>query len=413
MGRDVRRAVLARFITNTGAEAGFFIGMWGKAAFEFDADATALAIMTVLIATSSVIGNVVGGVAVDRADARRVLIATEVAIVPAVLVLLLAESLTSLFALGTILFVLHGIEETAATSLPPALVEDRDEALIAVNARLESAGWLAMVAGPGLGGLLAGTVDLDAVFWFDAATSIVSVLLLLTVHLVATTPDEGDGASGMAEVLAGLRIARSVRRIRVSVAIGMLLWLAFGAFVALEPLYYRDVLGKGPDVLGYVNAVFGVGLFTGSLAVDRWGRRFGYRHAVWLAAATGVGSVVYVGSSSLWIVVVGAVLWSIPLGMIFPVVRTLAQRAAPAGTVGRVMGAIATAQNFASVLPAAFVPWLATSYGVQPVLIGGGLLPVLALPILLVPARQLDAEAPDEPLDIEPDPQPTAATPLP
>ncbi len=420
MGRDVNRAVFARFITNTGAEAGFFIGIWGKAAYEFGGDPTALAVMTFLIAVSSVIGNVVGGVLVDRLDARRVLIAAEVVLVPAILGLLLADSLPMLLALAVFPFLLHGVEETAATSLPPALiaeiaVDGDDDPLVKVNARLESAGWMALVAGPGIGGLLASFLDLGAVFWFDAATSAVSVFLLLTVHL-ADRPELADDAhetGGLREVLAGLAIARRTPRIAMAMAIGGLLWFSFGAFVALEPLYFRDILGEGPEVIGYVNVVFGLGLFAGSQVVERSERRFGYVAALGLSAATAFGAMAYVGTSSLRIVIVGAMLWSVPLGMIFPIIRTLAQRAAPAGAVGRVMGAIAMAQNTMSIMPAAFVPYLATRLGVQGTLMAGALFPLLALPVLFGTARRLDTEAPPQQLTIEPTPQPGVATPLP
>ncbi len=417
VGRDVRRAVTARFITNTGAEAGFFIGMWGKAAYTLEGGPVALAIMTFLIAVTSVLGNVVGGLLVDRFDARRVLISAEVLLVPAVLLLILADSLPALLLTATIPFLLHGVEETAATSLPPALIDEGDDdLLVRVNARLEGAGWLAMVVGPAAGGVLAGVVSLDSVFVFDAATSLVSVFLLLGVHLAPrpVADDDAEALRGLDATLAGLRLARRTPRILLAMVIGATLWFAFGAFVALEPLYYRDVLGKGPEVIGYVNAVFGLGMFAGSTVVDRVGRRFGYRTALLLAAWGGLGAVVYVGTSSLAVVVLGAVLWSIPLGMIFPILRTLAQKAAPPGMLGRVMGAIATAQNTTSVLPALFVPFLATSVGVQPTLVAGGFLPALGLPLLWAWAGRLDAElAAEDPTEVAPTPHPGQATPLP
>lgn len=419
MGRDVRRAVIARFITNTGAEASFFIGMWGKAAYEFGAGATALAVLAVVILLASVMGSVVGGVLVDRSDARRVLIATEIALIPAVLSLILADSLTSLLVLGSVTFVLHGLEETAATSLPVSLIDQSDDtALVRVNARLEGAGWLAMVAGPAIGGLLAGFTQLNHVFVFDAATSLVSVLLLLGVRIrprsAAASEAASETPSGPGEFLEGLRLTRHTPPILLAMAVGALLWFAFGIFTALEPLYFRDVLHQGPEVIGYVNAVFGMGLFAGSAAVARWGRKFAFTEAVWLAAATGLGALVYVGSATMWIVVVGAVVWSFPLGMIFPVIRTLAQRSAPEGMIGRVMGTIATAQNLMSVLPAAIVPFLAAVFGVQKVLIAGGLVPMLAVPLLLARARRQDrATGGQGELDIQPNPDgPLGAHPL-
>ena len=39
------RAVLARFISRVGGEAAFFVGVWGKATFEFRATAAELAVV--------------------------------------------------------------------------------------------------------------------------------------------------------------------------------------------------------------------------------------------------------------------------------------------------------------------------------------------------------------------------------
>ena len=389
LDRSTRLAVAARFVTNAGAEAAFFVGMWGKAAFEFDAGPGPLAVMTALIALASVVGNIAGGLLVDRTDARRVLIATEIALVPSVLSLILANDLTSLFAIGTVSWLLHGVEETAATSLPQALVDD-DDALMRVNAVLEGAGWLAFVIGPAAGALLAGAVSVSSVFVLDAATSVVAIGLLAGVTLVRPGPtaqldggQDDDPATGtFAETLQGLRVAYRTPRIRLVMVIGSLIWFAFGAFIALEPLYFRDVLQTGPDAIGYVNSVFGAGMFVGSVLLARGVVRARFRTALLLSMLTGFGSIIYVGSSSITIVLVGAVAWSIPLGMLLPVLRTLAQQASPAGFTGRVMGAIAMQQNLTSVLPAAVTPTLAGAFGVQGVLIAGGMVPILAVPLL-------------------------------
>ena len=71
--RDVRRVVLARFISRSGGEAAFFVGIWGKAAFELDATAAGVASIMAALGVASLIGSAIAGVLVDRFDPRRVL----------------------------------------------------------------------------------------------------------------------------------------------------------------------------------------------------------------------------------------------------------------------------------------------------------------------------------------------------
>lgn len=391
----IRRVVLARLVSAAGVEASFFVGLWGKAAFEFGGSPADLAALAALIATGSIAGNLVGGVLVDRLDARRVLIGAEALFVPATLALVLAGTMPQLLALGTLSWLAAGVIETALHSLPPALVSD-DERLQVVNARLESAGWLALVVGPALGALLAGLVSVNAVFVLDAATSLVAMALLAGVRLRA--PERaGARASSLAEARAGLAYAYRHRPVATVMYLGSLSWLMFGIFIALEPLYFRDVLGTGVEAVGWVNALFGVGMVTGATLLERGAaRRPGFRVAVALSVTAGLGSMLYVGTASLAWVVAGAVAWSLPLGALLPLLRTLAQRATRPGMVGRVMGAVAMQQNAAAVVPLAFAPAAAAALGVQAVLLAAGAAVVLGAPIALGISRRLDAAAPAE-----------------
>lgn len=396
--RNIRGVVLARLVSAIGIEASFFVGLWGKAAYEFDGSVAELAWLAALITIASIIGNLIAGIAVDRFDARRVMVAGEVAFVPATLALIWAGSLEQLLVFGFVSWIMAGLIETALMSMPPALVEDEGR-LQAVNARFESAGWIAMVAGPGAGAAVASIWSLDAVFVFDAATSLVALALLIGVEL--RRPDEADvPEASLREVRAGLAHAYTHHPLRTVMLLGSLTWLGFGVFFALEPLYFRDVLGEGPETIGWVNSVFGVGLVAGSIWAERTaGRRYGYVVAVGLTITSGLASLVYVGSSQLAIVVVGAVVWSVPIGALLPQLRTLAQRATRPGLVGRVMGAIAMQQNAAAVVPIAFAPALAAAVGVQAVLVGSGLFVALLAPLFIADARRLDraavAAAPD------------------
>lgn len=395
--RQVWHVVLARLVSSAGAEAAFFIGLWGRAAYEFEGGPTELAIMSGIVGIASIIGSTAGGVLVDRFDARRVVIGAEVAFVPATLGLILVGDLPSLLAVGTVVWLAGSVLETAITSLPPLLVADH--MLDRANARLESANWLAFVIGPAVGGLLFPLIGFAGIFVLDAISSLVALALVAVIRI----PDGADeeptpGAGGLADILDGLRFAVTHQRVRLVLVLTVMVGVAFGMFVALEPLFFRDVVGAPVETLGYVNSVFGAGLFVGSVVVERArGRLTTFRTAVVVTFCAGLGSLPYVATGDLRWVLVGAVTWSVPFGMSLPITRTLAQRAAPRRYVGRVTGAIGSAANAAGLLPVVFAPALAGAFGVQPVLMGASASAMLAGPLLWRTAARLDRDAPAAP----------------
>lgn len=73
----------------------------------------------------------------------------------------------------------------------------------------------------------------------------------------------------LAEVVARIRYVAAGPALRFFVLATGSVWLAFGAFSALEPLFYGEVLEVGPDAMGWVNSIFGPGLVTGAFRVPR------------------------------------------------------------------------------------------------------------------------------------------------
>lgn len=404
-GREVglpaaaRPVILARFVSGVGAEASFFVGLWGKAAFEFDGGPTELTLLAAMIGVGTIVGNIAGGWMVDRFDARRVLIGAEVAFVPAVVALAFANTMSQLLVIGMLAWIADGFIETGLSSMPPALT-DNDDQLTRLNARIDQATWLAVVVGPGAGALIALVAPLEVVFFFDAATSVVAVTLLNLVQVRAKDIEAPEPS--LREIADGFRYAYTQKPILVAMYVMSLASLSWGISLALEPLYFRDVLHVGPVTIGLVNALFGLGLFAGSRLLDAQAeRRLGFVSAIAISLASGFGVLLYFGSSTMAIVLTGAVVWSIPLGALIPLVRTLAQRATRPGMVGRVMGALTMQQNLGGIVPLALAPALAGALTVQAVLVGAGLLIIVGSPLVIGAARRLDAH--------EPAPSPSAA----
>lgn len=389
---QVWNVALARLVSSVGAEAAFFIGMWGKAAYVFQGTPGDLAVMSASIGVAAIVGSVIGGALVDRFDARRVVLAAEVLVVPSSLALILARDMRSLILIGVVSWAAGSALETAITSLPPVLVPG--EQLEQANARLEGANWLALVIGPGAGALLSQAFGLDSVFVLDALTSLAAIAMIVRLQLdprLASDAQRQPTGSGFAEIVDGLRYAWRTPPVRLALYLEGLVGVAFGVFVALEPLYFRDVLGTEVETIGYVNVVFGVGLFGGSVLLERSKGRFtGFGANIGLSVFAGVGAMLYSGTSSLTWVVVGAAVWSVPLGMSLPMSRTLAQRGCEPAYVGRVMGAFGMVSAGAGILPVVFAPAFANAIGVQRVLVASGAAAILLAPLALPAGRRLD-----------------------
>ena len=298
---DVRKVVLARLISRVGGEAAFFVGIWGKAAFELDATPGQLALVMASLAVASLIGASAAGVLVDRFDPRKVVLVGEIIFIPVALSLIFVESIPALaiatFGLGLIGTPIF----TAIASFAPFLTADQDE-LAKINGLIEGMSWVAFVIGPGLGAALTATIGLDSIFVLDAATSAVGALLIIPVKVRDMGHSERQG--GLEELREGFKYTYRHPRLRFYIWLGSSVWLLFGFFSALEPLFYRDVLGTEVETLGWVNSIFGLGLVVGTLVAARLPARF--RTARFLALVVGLNSVgvwAYVGTDLLAVVV--------------------------------------------------------------------------------------------------------------
>ena len=375
---DVYRVSASRFIGRLGGEAAFFVGVWGLAAYRFDATASQLAALMLVLGISSMIGAAVGGVLIDRFGPTRVLVGAEIAYVPAALSLTLVNSLDVLIVLVGLFGLVGAPIMTATASFAPYLVSEREE-LERANALIELAGSASFILGPALGALIVSLVSLDAVFYADAALTIFAALIVVSVK---TPPRHAaERSHPFAQLAQGLRATYERRSVRYYVLVGSAIWLGFGAFGALEPLFYRDVVHTGVTTIGWMNSFFGIGIAFGAILLPRLPGRVVSARGLALGAATiGLGGIAYVGTTRLAIIAAGALVWGVAIGVVEPLMRTLIHLDTPEETLGRVMGTAQLHRTGGELLPLAVAPWFAAQFGVQKVLIANGLvLTLLAL----------------------------------
>lgn len=368
------------------------MGVWGKAAFELGAGPTALAALMFGLSIASILGSMVAGVLVDRYGPRKVLMVAEVLFVPAALAFAATQTLTQVALVAGIWAFLGAPVVTAGATFAPYLATETDQ-LKRMNAWIEGAGSLAFAVGPGLGALLVTFADVDWVFVLDAVTSAVAALLVIPVHIVEPERSKGDHGvrRALSEMREGLGTVYRIRNVRYYVLMGSLIWLSFGAFGALEPLFFRDVVGTGVETIGYMNSIFGVGFLVGAASLSRLPKRFVCARGLNLFMfLVGLGAVLYVGSTDLRIIALGAFAWATTIGLMEPLLRTLIHRDTPHALVGRVMGVAEVHRRAGELVPLGIAPALAAIVGVQWVLIVGGLVASIAALAALGEARTVD-----------------------
>lgn len=389
--RNALRVALARFVSRTGAEAAFFVGIWGKAAYEFGGTAGEIALVIAALGISGLIGSAVAGALIDRFDPRRVLIGAEIVFVPTALSLVWANDLTTLIVLSSLLGLVTAPTNTAIASFPPFLTEDPNR-LATMNALVETSGMAALITGTAIGGALAKWVNIDAIFVFDAATSLVAMAIIFGVRLVGAEPEEAPiERDSLRELREGIRFAFAHHRLRFYLLAGASVWTMFGLFSALEPLFFRDILDEPPETIGFVNTVFGIGLVAGTYLVARLPRASRSARAVLvLVALNGLGAILYVSTNRLPIVIAGGFVWAVMIGVFIPIVRTMLHVNSPRAMVGRVMGVSQMLGEVGKLGPLTTAPLLAAAFGIQQTLAGGGVLLAISALAFWRVGRRLD-----------------------
>ena len=304
------------------------------------------------------VGAAISGLLIDRYGPRNVLLGAQFVYAPTAIAMTRTTSLWQLVA-GCVVFGLSVAPIMTATSSFAPYLSDKPEEFVTLNSLLEGVGALSFVVGPAVGAVMAKTISIPSVFWLDAVMTLIGAALVWPVR----TPPMArvsDVRHPLHEIADGMRTAYGIRSVRYYVLMGTVVWLSFGAFGALEPLFYRDVVGTGIETIGWVNSIFGAGIGLGALALTRLpGKVTSARGLAIGVVLVGLGAVLYVGTTDLRIIAVGAFVWGAVIGGIEPLLRTLMQLDAPDEYVGRVMGTAQLHRNAGELVPLALAPGLA------------------------------------------------------
>jgi MFS family permease len=136
----------------------------------------------------------IAGVVVDRTDRRRVMIAADVSRAVLAAGFLVAQefsSLPAIYTVGASLFAVSAFFNAAKRAAIPVIVNDTDE-LLGANSLSASTTAATIAVGSALGGLVATFISRDLVFVLNAATFLVSALMISRIRLPARARREPE-----------------------------------------------------------------------------------------------------------------------------------------------------------------------------------------------------------------------------
>ena len=252
---------------------------------------TALSIVGVAWTLPSVIFLLIGGALADRYDRRRLMIGADI-------IRALAIGAMGVLSVAGVIEIWHicvliafvGVGDAffnpASTAIIPDLVPD--EGLPQANSLRATLQPLMMrLIGPAIAGFVVAGVGSGAAFLVDAATFIVSAFAVL---LVRKRPMHVDpGAHGVRQtarqVREGLGFVRRTPWLWATLLSAMLSLLVFyGPVETLVPFLIKNRLGLGPESLGVLFAVGGVGAIVTGVALGERGlprKRITVMYASW------------------------------------------------------------------------------------------------------------------------------------
>ncbi len=342
-GSDSRGGLLARepsfrrlFLATLGSGAGTWLALVALEIDVFERTHSSAWIAALLIADllpSFAIG-IFAGPLIDRLPRRSLMVGADLVRFGAFVALTFTTSATQIVALAAVVGIATGVFRPAVYAAIPNAVPDED--LASANSLVQLADNVTWALGSVVGGALAAAAGVDAAYWINAATFLLSAALLAGIPSrllqAATAASRGhwqDLKDGF-----GLTV-HSAGLLTVLVAWNIAMFASAAVNVS-EPSFALHTLSAGRFGLGLIMGCAGLGLSFGAYLAGPWIEQRGLSNVYGLslglmALGAGVGAV----SPNVWIVSACVVVLGCGNGAAIVCNALLVQRGAPDELRGR------------------------------------------------------------------------------
>jgi MFS family permease len=347
------------------------------------------------------------GVWVDRWPRRRTLLVADI-VSAAVLVVIPIAAWTDVLTMTMLLVaaLLAGIAgvfaNVAFNAFLPRLVGADD--LMEGNAKLQTSASVALLVGPGLGGLLTQAAGAVSGVLIDALTFLASAACLLCLRSAPEPHPPADDRPGMLRQIAeGIGFIMRGRLLRAMLVVAAVTNFAMLGITALRVVFLVRTDGAAPGTAGLVIGVGSLGAILGAALASRASRRFGSARTYLAANVAGAPFVLLLplGGHGWRLTLFAAGSFIALAGATMSNVMTMTFRGTfvPAHLLGRVTAASRIFVFGTIPFGAATAGLLASTLGIRSAMWALAVLYVIApLPLLATEARRLrDFPAQDTP----------------
>jgi MFS family permease len=314
------------------------VGYVALMVFAYERIGSAWAATAVLLADllpSMLLGAVIGAVA-DRTSHLGCAIAADLVRAVAIAGLLLADGVVAMIALALVLGMGNALFRPATSALLPALVGP--ERLTAANALYGSSRDAGHLLGPACAAAVLLFTGAEALLALNAATFVVSALLLTRLRGVGR-PAEESGKTLLSDTRAGIRAVLGDPITRTLMCTSGAVVLVAGTMNVAELVLAQRELGAGSSGFALLVCAYGCGLVSGSLLgakdTDEDGLRQRYLLGLVLLGLGLVGSAL---APALGLAMATFALSGLGNGLFVVSDRVLLQRLVPERLHGRAFG---------------------------------------------------------------------------
>ena len=279
------------------------------------------------------IGILVGPL-IDRFSRRQLMVGADLARFGVFAVLPFTTSATQVVALAALAGIATGFFRPAAYAGIPNLVQEDD--LAHANSLLQAIDNLTWALGSIAGGALVAASGVDAAYWINACTFLVSAIFLYGIPQRLLQATQAASRGHWADLRAGFALTvRSKALLTVLIAWNVAMFSNAAVNVA-EPRLVFDAFDAGTFGLGLMMGCSGVGLAAGAYAAGQWIERRGLANVYGVSLglmAVGIGLAAM--APNVWVAAACVVISGAGNGSAVVCNALLVQRGAPDALRGR------------------------------------------------------------------------------
>jgi MFS family permease len=309
--RNLRLLILGEVFSSLGAQAALVAIPYQI--YTLTHSAALVGVLGIVELVPIVACSLLAGAIADRIERRRLMFAAQALITVAATLLALGAfagdpPVEVVYVLAGVLAAGSTIDNVTRSAVIPALAGDRLRAALSLNYGLYQ---VAAVVGPGLGGVMIGTLGVGAAYAADAVGFVVMLGVTCALPPLRPAPSDTEHPPLLRSIAEGLRFVRRNRALMGSFAIDLVA-MTFGMPRALFAVLSLTVFHAGAGGTGLLYAAVSAGASVAALTtgwvehVNRLGRVVIAAVLIWGLAIAGAGLMPSLWPAAALLAVAGA-----------------------------------------------------------------------------------------------------------